>query len=60
MLVFIVGSDTIIAEHYFISGSLNVDVNRCIVIKNEKRIWFANSNKNLFTLSTFRGLIFSF
>lgn len=44
MLVFIVGCDAIIAEHYFISGSLNTVVNRCIVIKNEKRTWSASFN----------------
>jgi len=59
VLVFIVGSDTIIAEHYFISGNLNIDVNRCVVIKNEKRIWFASFSKNLFTLN-FQGVNFFF
>lgn len=59
MLVFIVGTDAIIAELYFISGSLNIDVNRCIVIQNEKRIWFAFSVKN-FSPSQPSGSDFSF
>lgn len=53
----IVGSDTVIAERSFVSGSLNIDVNKCIVIKNKKRILFASFNRNLFTLSTFKRLI---